>query len=84
MAEQSLLQQGLLSQEETEEFRKIFLMIDYDGSGYLSLENLHSFAQEISKNTSLREQDTYQLFMHMDYNKDGKVSWENFLHYICN
>ena len=83
MVEESLLQQGLLSQEEIEELHKVFVMIDSDGSGVITLDNLFRIAQEVSKNKTLQQKEVYQLFIQLDVTLDAQVTWDDFLHYSC-
>ena len=82
--EEAIIKQGLLSQEEIEEVHKVFVMIDRTGKGLITIEDLCSTVHLISMNPAISRDSLQQLWGHLDVDKDGKVSWEDFLGYTCN
>ena len=64
---------------------ELFKKLDLDGSGDLTLDELHNapaeFFEELSKFVNLEDLD--QLHSILDQNNDGKLSWEEFFQGIC-
>ena len=78
-----ILHQGLLSQEDIEEIHRLFVMMDTDGSGGLTLPELRTMAVQITKDPNISYEETRQLYAMLDSNCDGAVSWDEFLQFIC-
>lgn len=83
MVEQSILHQGLLSQEEIEEIHLVFVMVDVDGSGLLTMDKIRQIATALTKDPNITTEEAYYLHTQLDSNKDGQVTWEDFLEYVC-
>ncbi|CAG9330290.1 unnamed protein product [Blepharisma stoltei] len=83
MVEQSILHQGLLSQEEIEEIHRVFVMVDTDGSGFLTMDKIRQIATALTHDINITAEEAYFLHTQLDSNRDGQVTWDDFLEYVC-
>lgn len=78
-----ILHQGLLSQEDIEEIHRLFVLMDTDGTGALTLPELRAMAVQITKDPNISFEEARQLYALLDSNCDGQVSWDEFLQFVC-
>jgi hypothetical protein len=78
-----ILHQGLLSQEDIEEIHRVFVMMDTDGTGTLTLPELRAMIVQITKDPNISMEEARQLHSMLDTNCDGQVTWEEFLQFVC-
>lgn len=83
MLENTILVSGYLSLEEIEEIHSVFVMIDTTGSGFLTLDNLRIAVQAIAKNSDMSQRNFASLYGQMDVDQDGRVTWGDFLNFVC-
>ena len=83
MLENTILVGGYLSLEEIEEIHMIFILLDTDGSGILTLDKLRLAIQTITKNSEISSVNFSSLYAQMDRDQDGRVTWGDFLNFIC-
>ena len=83
MLENTILLKGYLSLEEIEEIHSIYILLDADGSGILTSDKLHIAIQAITKNSDIPKINSANLCAQMDVDHDGKVTWGDFLNFIC-
>jgi hypothetical protein len=74
MLENTILVGGYLSLEEIEEIHMIFILLDTDGSGILTLDKLRLAIQTITKNSEISSVNFSSLYAQMDRDQDGRVT----------
>jgi EF-hand domain pair len=72
-----------LSVEEIEEIHCVFVLLDTDGSGILTVDKLRLALQAITKNSDISLISFPSLFAQMDMDQDGRVTWTDFLNFMC-
>lgn len=84
MIEEGILQNGILTKEDIEEIHRVFVMMDQEGTGNISVAEIRNLAATISKNPNISMDEAYTVHGLIDKNKDGKVQWEEFLEFVSN
>jgi hypothetical protein len=84
MVETAILTQGLLTREDIEEIHTIFVLLDTDGSGSLTVQKLQRMAVNITKDDNISFEEAFRLHALIDSDKDGRVEWGEFLGFVCN
>jgi hypothetical protein len=83
MVETAILTQGLLTREDIEEIHTIFVLLDTDGSGSLTVQKLQRMAVNITKDDNISFEEAFRLHAMIDSDKDGRVEWGEFLGFVC-
>lgn len=73
MIEEGILQNGILTKEDIEEIHRVFVMMDQEGTGNISVAEIRNLAATISKNPNISMDEAYTVHGLIDKNKDGKV-----------
>lgn len=83
MVETAILTQGLLTREDIEEIHSIFVLLDTDGTGCLTVQELQRMAVNITKDETITFLEAHRLHNLIDSDKDGRVEWSEFLSFVC-
>lgn len=83
MVENLILQQGLLSQQDIDEIHKVFVLMDPDGTGQITVNAIRQMAVYVTKDPNISDEEASTLSVYLDTNKDGKVTWQDFLDATC-
>lgn len=82
MQTSSISPQVYLSTDEIEEIHSVFILLDSDGSGILTLEKLQKAIQQITKNSEIVRMNLSSLYAQMDTDQNGSVTWTDFLNFV--
>lgn len=83
MSTQLQFNTDILTSDEIEEIHAIFNLLDIEGLGYLTCENLRIAFQAMSKNPNISGSIVTSIFCKIDLDHDAKISWEDFLGFVC-
>jgi Ca2+-binding EF-hand superfamily protein len=67
----------LNSEDNVEDFRKMFREADIDGSGYLTVDELYSVVQKMGADVT--QDDIIQLMSEIDVDRNGQIDVDEFM-----
>eukprot|EP00126_Sphaerothecum_destruens_P005125 Sdes_comp18580_c0_seq3m8698 len=76
----NLLEETMAYQDEDELLRLIYISIDINCRGYLLFEDLKSVVKQVLP--SCKPHIISQMFQDADIDRDGKVSYSDYLHFM--
>lgn len=65
--------------DQEEDIKKVFDQIDYEGKGYITLENLEELRDQNEEHVS--NQQLQEIIKNFDPENSGKISWAAFLQF---
>lgn len=83
MSDISVYNSGILTYDEIEEIHAVFDLLDSDGAGFLTQSKLKVAIQAILKNSDISGLNVQSMFSSMDLDHDEKISWSDFLSFMC-
>ncbi|KAL6989467.1 hypothetical protein U1Q18_015216 [Sarracenia purpurea var. burkii] len=71
----------VLTEKQIGEFQEAFCLLDKDGDGYITIEELATAIKSLGQNPT--QEELWNMFNEVDVNGNGKIEFEEFLHLMA-
>lgn len=84
LAEDKIIQENLLCREHIDEMYHLFVILCDDNKFNINPLNFLTIFQSIHEKKNFNFDKDYwnQMFMHIDYDKDGVITFQDFIRYL--